>query len=272
MKTGTLLREVRKLRELAANRFRATPILSKLRNDPANVLSLAGLNPDPWQAELLRNAPARLLCLNSRQTGKSTFGAALALNTALLKPTSLTLLLSPTQRQSGELFRKTMALYRSLGKPVSPIQETVLSLELANGSRIIALPGNEEGIRGYSGVALVIIDEAARARDELHTAVRPMLATSGGRLVGLSTPFGKRGWFFDAWQGAGNWHRVTIRADECPRIPSDFLQEERGAMGPRWYAQEYECDFADAIDSVFSYQDIHGALSGDVQPLFGSVV
>ncbi len=42
------------------------------------------------------------------------------------------------------------------------------------------------------------IDEAARVSDELYRAVRPMLATSGGRIVLLSTPFGKRGFFFRA--------------------------------------------------------------------------
>src|SRR5262245_28995563 len=213
---------------------------------PARLLADAGLPPDPWQAELLRSPARRVLLLCSRQAGKSQTAAALALRAALLGP-SLVLLLSPTQRQSGELFRdKLLRLYQALDRPVRATQETALSLSLANGSRVISLPGNEEGIRGYSGVALLVIDEAARVPDDLYRAVRPMLAVSGGSLVALSTPFGKRGWFHDEWHGQGDWRRVRVTAPECSRISAEFLAEERRAMGASWYAQEYLCSFEDA--------------------------
>src|SRR5262249_43928004 len=162
------------------------------------------------QARLLRRSSQRMLLRCCRQAGKSTTGAALALRTALLQPRSLTLLLSPTQRQSGELFRKVCHQYRALGKPVPSVRRTALSLELENGSRVVALPGDEEGVRCFSGVALVVLDEAARVRDELYATVRPMLSTSRGALVCLSTPFGKRGWFFDAWRSDVPWERVLV--------------------------------------------------------------
>jgi hypothetical protein len=117
-------------------------------------------------------------------------------------------------------------------------------------------------------VALLVIDEAARVADALYLAVRPMLAVSGGRLVALSTPYGKRGWFHDAWHGPDGWERVRVTADECPRIPAEFLAEERRALGERWYRQEYLCSFEDVIDAVFSSADIRAALSPDVTPLF----
>jgi hypothetical protein len=223
---------------------------------------MAGYSPDPWQAALLRSPDARLLLLCARQTGKSTGAAALTVRTALLRPGSLTLLLSPTLRQSGELFRKALGIYRALGKPVPSVRQTALTLELSNASRIVALPGDEETVRGFSGPSLVILDEAARVRDELYQTVRPMLATSGGALVCLSTPFGQRGWFADAWQGKGSWRRFRITAEECPRIPREFLEEERLALGPRWFRQEYECSFEDAVGAYFDHTSIMGALSG----------
>jgi hypothetical protein len=64
-----------------------------------------------------------------------------------------------------------------------------------------------------------------------------MLAVSGGKLVAVSTPFGKRGWFYDEWTGAADWERVQITATQCPRITSDFLAEEKRSMGDRWYRQ-----------------------------------
>jgi hypothetical protein len=210
-----------------------------------------------------------MLLLCSRQAGKSQTAAALALVTALRTPGALVLLLSPTERQSAELFRdKCMRLYDAAGRPVKAGRETALQLDLANGSRIVSLPGKEGTVRGYSGVALLVIDEASRVPDPLYLAVRPMLAVSRGRLLCLSTPAGKRGWFFDEFTGAHDWHRVRISADQCPRIPADFLEAERLALGPRWFAQEYLCSFEDAVGAVFTSEDIHAALSDDVAPLF----
>lgn len=206
----------------------------------------AGITPDPWQANVLNSNASRLMLLCSRQAGKSLTAAALAVLTAVVEAPALILLLSPTQRQSGELFRdKVRRIYNGLGKPVATTQESQLQMELANGSRIVSLPGDEETIRGYSGVKLIVIDEASRVPDSLYYAVRPMLAVSGGRLVAMSTPFGKRGWFYTEWHNDSPWERVRITAEQCPRIPREFLEEERRTLGEDWYAQEYGCEFRD---------------------------
>jgi hypothetical protein len=182
----------------------------------------------------------------------------------------LVLILSPTLRQSGEMFRdKVLRLYRALGRPVPARGETALTLTLANGSRVLSLPGEEGTTRGFSGVALLVIDEASRVSDELYAAVRPMLAVSGGRLLALSTPFGKRGWFYECWESGAGWGRVQITAEQCPRITPQFLAEEWQALGERWYRQEYLCSFEDVVDAVFSYEDIQAALSAEAKPLFG---
>jgi Terminase large subunit, T4likevirus-type, N-terminal len=208
-----------------------------------------------------------LLC--SRQAGKSTTAAGLALGEALLTPKATVLLLSPSERQSGELFRKARDLYHGLGRPIPAIRQTALQLELANGSRLVALPGKEGTVRGFSEVRLLVIDEAARVMDSLYYSVRPMLAVSQGRLVALSTPFGQRGWFHVEWTGPGAWARVRVTADQVPRITKEFLAEERRALGDRWFRQEYECSFESTVDAVFDYADIQAALSADVKPLFG---
>jgi hypothetical protein len=229
----------------------------------------AGYPPDPWQQKLLRSDSTRFLLLCGRQMGKSTVSACLAILTALLEAPALVLLLSPSERQSGELFRdKVKRLYRALGRPVRVVAETALTMELANGSRIIALPGTEGTVRCYSGVNLLIIDEASRVEDALYCSVRPMLAVSKGRLLALSTPFGKRGWFHDEWHRSGTWERVRASADQCPRISRAFLDEERQALGERWYRQEYACSFEDTMDAVFSHEHVMRACV-DAPPLFG---
>jgi hypothetical protein len=193
----------------------------------------------------------------------------LALHKALLVPDSLILILAPAERQTKELFAKVAETYHTLGHVIPAESHRKLGMELTNGSRIEALPGTEKTVRGFSGVDLLIVDEAARMADELYFAVRPMLAVSGGRLMMLSTPFGKRGVFYEEWAEGQGWERYTVTAAECPRIPVDFLAEEREALGEWWFAQEYECRFMEAVDSVFTTELIEAALSDEVEPLFG---
>lgn len=242
--------------------------VERLRADPDAVMATAGMPPDPWQQRVLGSDAMRLLLLCSRQAGKSAVSAALALSTALLRPESPVLLLSPSDRQSGELFRKVVDLYDSVGRPVPAVARTARRLEFANGSRVLSLPGTERTVRGFSEVALLVIDEAARVDDGLYYAVRPMLAVSGGRLVALSTPYGKRGWFHDEWHGQGDWERVRVTATECPRISAEFLAEERRSLGDRFYRQEYLCEFTETIDAVFSWEDIQRARCSGIEPLF----
>ena len=238
----------------------ATDLLDAL--DPARVMVRAGLPPDPWQRDLLRSTASRTLVLCARQSGKSTCAAALGLYEALYASPALVLLLSPSLRQSQELFRATMQLYTRGGAQVPTVAESALRLELTNGSRIVALPGESDAtIRGYSQVRLLVIDEAARVDVSLYTATRPMLSVSGGRLIALSTPFGRQGWLFDEWSHGEDWDRIKVDAYQCPRISKAFLDEERRHMGDLAYREEYEVAFVetrdqflsdDAIDAVFA--------------------
>jgi len=228
----------------------------KLALDRVSFARTVGVDPDPWQADLLRSGSKRILLNCSRQSGKSTMSAVIAIHRALYHPGSLVLCLAPTLRQSQELFSKTAGFYRDLGRPISAVAERKLSLELENGSRIVTLPGSEKTVRGFSGAALLVVDEATRVDDSLYFAVRPMLAVSGGSLMMLSTPYGKRGIFYEEWTGGTGWERFEVPADQCPRISAEFLKEERRALPSRVYEQEYLCVFGELEDAVFSQETI----------------
>jgi hypothetical protein len=183
-----------------------------------------------------------------------------------LQPGALVLVLSPSLRQSGEFFRaKLLRLWRKLGSPLLRRPPTQLEIELANDSRIVSLPSTEETVRGYSGVSLLVIDEASRVPDELVYAVRPMLGTCNGRLVALSTPFGMQGWYFEAWNSSEDWHRVKVKASQCPRLSQKFLADERAALGSRWFQMEYECVFLGLAGCVFDPCDIDAAVRDDLE-------
>jgi hypothetical protein len=257
----TLLREVEKLE---AERLSGRPDIPADRVEFARAL---GVEPDRWQEQLLRSEAGRILLNCSRQSGKSTMAAVLALHRALAVPDSLVLCLAPALRQSQELFGKVLGFYRDLGRPVAADAEQRLGLELTNRSRIAALPGSERTVRGFSGVDLLIVDEAARVDDALVYSIRPMLAVSGGRLLMLSTPYGKRGVFYEEWTGGDGsaWERFEVPAYQCPRIPPAFLKAERRSMPEWWFAQEYGVEFREALDQLFTSEMIEGARADDLE-------
>src|SRR4051794_34671351 len=168
--------------------------------DPSIMLTLIGFDdPLPWQRQLLRSTSDKVLLNCHRQAGKSSVAAALAVWTALVDPGSLTIIVSASQRQSNELFIKVGDFYKALGSPLDATVQNAVTMALANGSRVVSLPDSIDTIVGYSSPQLIIIDEASRLSDETYFGLRPMLTRSRGRMICMSTPRGKRGWFYEAW-------------------------------------------------------------------------
>jgi hypothetical protein len=97
-----------------------------------------------------------------------------------------------------------------------------------------------------------------------------MLAVGGGDLWLMSTPYGRRGFFYETWaHGGAEWKRVTVTANDCARIGKDFLDEERRTLGAQWFEQEYLCSFVDSGASLFGRDDVERAMDDDIEPLKG---
>jgi hypothetical protein len=233
-----------------------------------------GFDPDATQQRVLNSTSRRVLLNCTRQWGKSTVTAAKAVHQAWTVPESLTLVVSPSARQSGEFLRKAEEFARRLKVKPKGDGDNDISMVLPNRSRLVGLPGREATIRGFSAVTLLLVDEASRVSDELYLSLRPMLAVSNGTLWLMSTPHGKTGFFWETWQeatkgggGEYGWEVVQVPAVECPRIPKAFLEEERKTMGDLWFRQEYGCEFVDAVSGVFDRDVVERAVTGDVEPL-----
>ena len=227
-----------------------------------------GFVADAAQERVLATDHKRGLLNCTRQWGKSTVTAAKAVHQAFTEAESLTLVVSPSARQSGEFVRKAARFAKHLGVRTTGDGDNELSLLFPNGSRIVGLPGSEATVRGFSAVSLLLVDEASRVSDDLYHAVRPMLAVSGGALWLMSTPFGKRGFFYEAWTNGGrDWLRVKVPATECPRIAKSFLEEERENLGDRWFRQEYLCEFVDSTSGVFGRDLVERAITAEIEPL-----
>jgi len=223
------------------------------------------MKPDEWQSSLLDNFPQESLLLCSRQSGKSTVSATLALHQAAFKKDSLVLIVSKAYRQAEELLRKVKVGIPFVSSILAVVKENQSEIELDNGSRILSLPGREDTIRAYSAVSLIIIDEASRVGEELYNSVRPMLAISRGKVLALTTPFGKQGWFHKAWVEDDDWFKIKITASDCPRISDDFINTEMKRMGEWWVKQEYFCEFVDNETQLFSYDDIIKCITDEVE-------
>jgi hypothetical protein len=241
--------------------------------DPVAFARQCGIEPDAWQRDFLRSPSRRVLQLAARQVGKTLSCAIKAFHIASYEPEETTVIVAPSERQSKEFVRAMMQLHRAHPEPLATIGESVTKVEFVNGSRVVALPGGDDGrgIRGIPKVRLLLVDEGAQCSDDLLAATTPMLATHPrAELIALSTPKGRRGWFWDAWENGGDiWSRVRVTTDMCPRITPEFLTEQRQILGPTRFAEEFDLQFLDAdAAQAFPSEIIDGIFSNDVRPLW----
>lgn len=241
--------------------------------DPVSLAVRAGIVPYPYQQAVLRSRADQVILNWARQAGKSTITSILPVHLSLFFPGSLTLLLAPGDRQAGLLLDKVYDIVAAIGEYAAQTeQENTRYLRFANTSEIWALPGKEGTIRGFSGVDLIVIDEASRVPDSLYYAVRPMLAASSGRTILLSTPFGKRGFFHRVWTDGGtSWERHERPYQQVPHlVDSALIAEDRTELPPEWFAQEYECRFVDTTGQLFPYELVESLFQSDREPFFES--
>src|SRR5215217_6594964 len=246
-----LVKEIRRVRDSVSVRS-----VTRVPEHPVEFATSVGIEPDPWQIEVLASDhPRKILCCG-RQTGKSTVGAILAVHKALTVPGSTVLVVAPGERQAKLLFSKARRLYEMAGHPLPAHSERRTGLELSNGSIIEALPAVERTTRGYS-VDLLVVDEAAAVADMDYHGILPALIATQGEQVLLSTPRGKRGFFHEIWFSSGeNWQRIMVRSDEVGRIQAQDLEVFRSAMPEQFFRQEFDCEFLDTEGSLFSHDDI----------------
>ena len=204
---------MKNVREIA---YRVDPVLW--------VREVLGEEPAPWQEELLR-APrgASILALTARQCGKTTAAAWAMAHAAVFMPGSLSVVACPAQRQSAEAVRRVCEILLKAGAKLT--SDNVYGLELANGARVLALPGSDNSVRGLTVDAWIVADEAARLTPDLISALRPMRARKpNARLAMLSTAWSLADPFWTAWSSEDpSWIRLRATADVNPIYTEEFL-------------------------------------------------
>ncbi len=239
-------------------------------------MELAGYPPDPWQRSFLTSDAKRRVLLTGRQVGKSQAIAALALQLSITRPRHLTLIGAQRADAAFEFVKdKVLPLYDELDESALPatrvsLATAVKTTEFSNGSRIVAVAMTPKGVRGFSNVGLIVVDEAAFVPDALFGAMSPMVSRNPEAIVVIaSSAWEPSGYFWETCQQVdrsetdgtvSRWTKWQVRSDECPWISADHLAAEREKM-PEWqYEREYECKFSPAI-----------AQAGMVYPWFSDV-
>lgn len=259
-----------------------------------------GFPPYHWQVPILDSAHTRKIINGARQAGKSTVVAGKPCHHAKYYPGSLWIVGAATEKQAVEDMEKIKDfIARDRNYPAITRDSDTL-LEFANRSRILVIPATEKAARGFSNPDGITLDEDARIEDPVYrSGIRPMLTDNEKcELILISTPNGREGHFFRAWQSY-RWERYAIRAPwnvndetwqlvetqpegefalECAKLgilgfysprhknlPEQ--QENLEEMGPLMYRQEYLCEFVEPEDQVFKYEHIDRAFSSELKPM-----
>lgn len=213
------------------------------------------LEPTPWQVEFLR-APlgASIIALTARQAGKTTVATWAIAFTMLFTPGSLSVIACPAQRQSGEAVRRVREILLKVGAELK--SDHVYGLELKNGSRVMALPGSDDSIRGMTVDGWIVADEAARLSDDMMAALRPMRSRCPqSRLAMLSTAWSRTDPFWTIWTSEDpSWLRLNATAEIRGLFAPEFLEQERRALGEDAFKREYLGIPAGAQISPFTWE------------------
>ncbi len=195
----------------------------------------------------------------SRQLGISTLAAGYALHTMLFNKDKTILCIATKQETAKGMVEKVQFMYNNLPSWLKgnkkPKSNNKLSLQLFNGSQIIATSAASDAGRSYA-VSVLIIDEAAfiEGIDKIYTSIKPTIAT-GGSIIALSSPNGVNNWFHKMYTTEKNdFNKIELKwnlhPDRLAPIDPDWETRERNNMSAREFAQEYDCDFLGSGNTV----------------------
>ncbi len=208
---------------------------------------------DPWQEEVLKTEGN--ICLRSgRQVGKSTVIGVKCARYALNHKDKLIMVISKTERQAGLLFAKILHNIHLQAKGMIMTgrnKPTKHKLSLKNGSVIHCLPAGDTGfgIMGFT-IDLLIADEAAFIPEEVWNSIIPALAVTKGNIWLLSTPFVKKGYYYDCFQD-DSFTAFHTSSEDCPRRDDLFLARQKQNLTRAQYAQMYLGEFVDELLAFF---------------------
>lgn len=248
MNTGPSLRTLRRrVEKVQAQNLSFLDKLEALPAPGAFVETAFGIKLDTWQQLYMTSAAVepRVGIAASRQSGKSTSVAGFVAWCLVFVTGFRCLVASRSLRQASYFIQKVKQAVLSIVPPDAMPLNNRLSMQLPNGSFIISIPcAQPDAGRGFDP-HLVIIDEAAFAPKALFDAVFPSVAATHGAIHMISSPNGRQGYFFDAFEGEAKREFWTLRVtwEDCPRNTPEQMQAYQRTMGMLMWRQEFMAEF-----------------------------
>lgn len=229
--------------------------------------AVLGSKLDDWQSRYmgLCRTSSRVAIAACRQSGKSTVTGLFVAWCLVFIPNFQCLIASRSLRQASHYLNSVRNAVLSIIPRDSMVQLNRLSMELPNGSMVVSIPcAQPDAGRGFSP-QLVILDEAAFAPEALFRAITPSLAATNGALHMLSSPNGRQGYFFEAFEGEAEdvFEAFRISWEMCPRISEETIRLERIALGDLYFRQEYCAEFISPQGAFFGFSAIENMEEGE---------
>jgi len=246
--------------------------------DPVTwLIKNAGWGPFPYEAEILQDHNLRIRVIHkSRQIGITTTISHEAAWKAATTPNRLILIVSPSLRQSKVPMDRIHALVDTIPElDHQTIRKNSTEIAFRNGSRILSLPNNPDRLRAYTATDIYLDEAAHFLNDEpVMRVIQPMLIATQGPLTIISTPFGKRGLFWDYYQRIANMQTLdaTVKVyDLCPSTISPIinttdLEREKQMLTDLEFRQEYLGEFIEEVDVYFPIDLITPCVNPALEP------
>jgi len=202
------------------------------------------------------NSPARFKVVAcGRRWGKTALGMNLILHSALVEKKRCWWL-TPTHQMSAQVWRDLKNSIKPLNG--SKISQSERRIDLPGGGMIAVRSAfHPDNLRG-EGLDLVVLDEAAFMPPQIWTdIVRPMLVSTLGRALFLSTPNGQN-WFCDLFNLGldplqPQWESFQFPTAANPRIHHQELQDIRRQTPDHVWQTEYMAQFLISGGQVFRH-------------------
>lgn len=223
-------------------------------------ITLTPKQQEAW--DLLHQRDSRyLVCVWSRQCGKTVM-AECSIIEYLCKKNTFNAYISPTYSQGRKVYKELVELLEPTNI-IKKANSSTLTIETIYGSTFQAFSmDSPSSIRGYTVSGILVLDECSFFPDELtdgsepwSSVIMPITKARKPKVLMISTPKGKRGFFHSMYMKALNgeegFRQVTATIYDDKLVSDDEIEEIRKTISPMAFEEEFLCKFLDSSMTFF---------------------
>tara|TARA_B100001179_G_scaffold231646_1_gene222081 strand:- start:64 stop:1680 length:1617 start_codon:yes stop_codon:yes gene_type:complete len=221
----------------------------------------------PFQKDLIQTISENrnVIVKTGRQVGKSTTTLGWLLHYVLFNQSKTVGILANKAATARELLSRIQIAYQHLPKYLQQgLKEwNKGSLELENGSKIIASSTSSSAIRGFS-FSCILLDEFAHVQrhiaDEFIRSVYPTISSGKEtKVIIVSTPNGFNMFYKywnDAVSGTNDFKPFKVHWSNVPNRDQGWRKKIESTIGEDAFRQEYEAEFLGSSNTLISYEKL----------------